>query len=488
MSKRDGRINALVVGSGAGGAIVAAILAEGGWEVLVAEEGAWAPASERPLGFPEELVQMYRHGGLSPFLGRPPIAFAEGRGVGGSTEVNSGLWLRTPSAVVRRWQQEFQVRDISDEQLDKLFMELEHELKVSLFSGPVWPRTTEVLRQGAARLKWSVEHVPRVGVEPLRPGRMLPSSRAMSGSYIPRAVKAGARLIPNCRVVRIDVKGRSVNEVKALVYENGSDRAVLFSPDVVVVCGGAIQTPRLLRASGIRQGVGRTLSIHPMIKVAASFDEPFESPRTPISTCQIKEFWPEVSLGGSAFTPGLLALVLSENWEINRGIMGDWRRIALYYATCSGDGKGAVHNVPLIGEALPFYHLSVGDQRRLQSGILHLAELLFAAGARAMYPSIRGIPVWKSMEDCRKAFGSGFPVGALGLSAVHAFGTCPMGEDERRCAVDSYGKVHGLENLYVADASVIPDAPGVNPQATVMALALRTARHVMSAWGGQSDG
>ena len=67
----------------------------------------------------------------------------------------------------------------------------------------------------------------------------------------------------------------------------------------------------------------------------------------------------------------------------------------------------------------------------------------------------------------------------MSLSTVHAFSSCPMGENENICAVDSFGKVHGFENLYISDASIIPDAPGVNPQGTIMALALRNAKHFL---------
>jgi choline dehydrogenase-like flavoprotein len=63
----------------------------------------------------------------------------------------------------------------------------------------------------------------------------------------------------------------------------------------------------------------------------------------------------------------------------------------------------------------------------------------------------------------------------MSLSTVHSLSSCPMGENEQRCAVDSFGRVRNFENLYLADASVIPDSPTVNPQCTVMALALRIA-------------
>jgi choline dehydrogenase-like flavoprotein len=68
----------------------------------------------------------------------------------------------------------------------------------------------------------------------------------------------------------------------------------------------------------------------------------------------------------------------------------------------------------------------------------------------------------------------------MSLSSVHVFSSCPMGENLQLCAADSFGRVHGFANLYIADASLIPDSPGVNPQGTVMALALRNANHFIA--------
>jgi choline dehydrogenase-like flavoprotein len=60
---------------------------------------------------------------------------------------------------------------------------------------------------------------------------------------------------------------------------------------------------------------------------------------------------------------------------------------------------------------------------------------------------------------------------------VHLCSTVPMGSNREVAAADSHGRLHGLDNIYVNDASLLPDAPGVNPQASVMAVAIRNARH-----------
>jgi choline dehydrogenase-like flavoprotein len=83
------------------------------------------------------------------------------------------------------------------------------------------------------------------------------------------------------------------------------------------------------------------------------------------------------------------------------------------------------------------------------------------------------------------------PSGLASLMTIHLFSSCPMGEDKEKCAADSYGRVHGFKNLYIADASLLCTAPGVNPQGSVMAFARRNVmkflgRGVEQTWAKSS--
>ena len=184
------------------------------------------------------------------------------------------------------------------------------------------------------------------------------------------------------------------------------------------------------------------------------------------------------------FTPGFLAMTLSENWDRNRGVMREWRKMALYYVACRGGGRGTVRVFPFTGETVVRYRLSRLDQVQLCTGLAHLSEALFAAGARRLYPALRSPDVLNSPEESRKLRDHPVPLVSMGLTSVHAFSTCPMGEDESACATNSFGQVRGFSNLYVSDASLIPDSLGANPQGTIMALSLRNARQFIR----QNDG
>ena len=296
----------------------------------------------------------------------------------------------------------------------------------------------------------------------------------MRQTYVLRALKAGARLIADCRAVRLDAQGDRVTRVRA--RGGGSAGRLEIVADTVFVCGGAIQTPVLLQASGLRKNIGRTLHLHPMLKVAAQFDVPLDSHRAALPVYQIKGLAPGLTLGGAVFTPGFLALTLSDNWLENRAAMEDWRRMALYYASWCGRGGGAVRRVPGSGEAMVRYRFSEEDRRRATDGLRRLCEVLFAAGARRVFPGIRSRAVFSGFDDVREFLREPLPLADISLSVLHVFGSCPMGEDRGRCAVNSFGRVHGFSNLWINDASILPDAPGVNPQGTIMAVALRNAR------------
>ena len=129
--------------------------------------------------------------------------------------------------------------------------------------------------------------------------------------------------------------------------------------------------------------------------------------------------------------------------------------------------------MPGFPDPLVRYQVCAEELGALGEGLRRLAELLFAAGAQELYPSVAGLGPWRSPGDSipRAALTSG----NARLVTLHLMGSCPMGEDRGLCVADSFGKVHGCEGLILADASLLPGPLGVNPQGTVMALARRNA-------------
>ena len=466
----------LVIGSGAGGALTAARLAEAGRTVTVLEEGPWLDADCCEPFSREEMALKYRQRGVSATLGRPPIAFVEGRCVGGGTEINSGLYHRPPPDVLDAWRDAYEIMDCDADTIGPYADAIERDLSVSLLRTPP-PRASAILDHGAAALGWKALEVPRVYRDDGDGdgGR----KQTMSRTYIPRAVAAGARVVPDCRVVRLLRRGPRV--LGALCVSSNGGRAERFTieADHVFVCAGAVGTPALLQRSGIVRNIGRGLKLHPTIKLGARFPDPIDG-RSTVPMHQVKEFAPELTLGGSASRRGYVALALADVWDDGgKARMSDWEDIAVYYASIRSEGAGRVIAVPGLAAPVVTYRLTEADLSRLARGAIHLGELLFAAGARELYPSIARSGPIGTPADLPRLWDE-VVRSHVGLMTIHLFSSVRMGEDRRKTGTDSYGRVWGVENLRVNDASLLPDAPGVNPQGSIMAFAARNCDHFLS--------
>lgn len=457
------RANAVVIGSGPGGSVTASALAEHGKDVVILEEGRDLPLESCAPFSADEMTQKYRAGGLNVALGNARINFAEARTVGGGSEINSGLYHRTPPEALDSWRRQFGLNQAWAEDLQPHFEYCEKALSVSTYPH-VTPLASRKLADGAAMLGWRSMEVPRwynyaAGPEGQR--------QSMTKTFLPRAKAAGARLVPDTRAVRLRWSGRAWT-VEAARH----GRPVEVRADAVFLCCGALQTPLLLRRSGFTHNIGDSLAMHPTVKAVAVFDDIVNHERMGVPVHQVKEFSPRLSFGCSVSTPAHLSLALSGYSCAPLLIRDSWRHMAVYYAMITGPHTGKIR--PVLGCTDPWirYQLSAEDLRDLATGLRRLTEMLLAAGARTVYPAVAGARPVSSIEQL-----STIPATMAGndanLMTIHLFSSCPMGENRSRTATDSFGRVWDAQNLAVHDASLIPTAPGVNPQGTVMALARR---------------
>jgi choline dehydrogenase-like flavoprotein len=457
----------LIIGSGAGGAVTAARLARAGHAVTIVEEGPWVdPDATEPFSL-EEMVAKYRHGGSCAALGRPAIAYAEGRCVGGSTEINSGLYHRLPVELADEWQREYDIAEFGGDALDGYAQRVEDELQVSRLPGAP-PTSSAVLERGAAKLGWQ-------SVEFARVFRYESNGRAvkqtMLRTLLPAAMEAGAQIVANCRVRKLVRSGAHITGAHCeRTRDDGTTEAVMIRADHVFVCAGASQTPALLQRSGIWHNIGRGLKMHPTVKIAARFPYPIDHGDVPMH--RVTEFAPGLTIGGSASRRGHVALALADSGAPYEDALADWERVAVYYAAIRSEGQGRVVALPGLRAPLVTYNLTEGDMSRLARSLVHLGEVLLAAGATELYPSVSGgvtahepsdlVHWWDQTSRSR-----------ANLMTVHLTSTVRIGENRERTGTDSFGRVWGYENLRVNDASLLPDAPGVNPQGPIMAIVLR---------------
>ena len=459
----------LVIGSGAGGATTAAVLAEAGFDVLVVEEGERIEQGAVVPFSLEQMERQYRSGGVTVALGLPSIAYTEGRCVGGGTEINSGLYRRAPADVLERWADEYRIAELDYDDVLLIAAEVEQALSVATVPGaPSAP--SDVLRRGAERLGWAHGEIPRwmkYAADDAKGGQR----QSMTRTYLPRAEAAGARLLTGCRIDALEHTNGAATLART-TDRDGRRGTIRFRH--VFVCGGAIQTPALLQRSRVPGNIGASLAVHPTVKLAARFADELNVPDD-VPVHQVKEFAPELSFGGSASQPGLVALALSDQWHTFSRAIPDWRRISIYYAAITSEGRGRVRAVRGLRDPIVTYHLTRRDRALLGSGLARLALLMLEAGADEVYPSFRTAPLVRGRRDLA-TLSDRFSAAKASVMTVHLCSTVPMGEDTSRCGADSFGRVHGTSNVWVNDASLLPTAPGVNPQGTVMALAIRNAR------------
>ena len=453
--------------------MTASTLADRGKDVVLLEEGPNLPINSCPPFSIDEMRQKYRAGGLNPALGEPVVPFVEGRCVGGGSEINSGMYHRTPPEVLAHWRDKFRVKHLEVDDLLPHFEACEAELSVQVNPGRP-PGAARKLRAGADLIGWKSKEVPRwikyddaTTKEHKYPGRR----QSMTQTLIPRALASGCRLMAGVRANRL---ARRKNKWQVTAQRNATP-LVVFA-DAVFLCCGAIQTPALLRRSGIRQNIGNSLALHPMVKVVAIFPEAINDDPADVPSQQVTEFAPQVCMGCSISSLPYLALAMTDHAEAKLDITRCWRSALIFYVMTMGPSTGTVRNVPFSTDPLVRYRLGDTDLGILAKSLRDLCQLLFAAGARDLYPSISGFPVMTSCDDLRR-IPDQLPRELTNLTAIHLFSSCAMGEARELCAVDSFGKVHGQENLFVNDASLLCTAPGVNPQGSIMAIARRNALH-----------
>jgi len=480
---------AVIVGSGAGGATVAAELAGAGVDVIVLEEGGYHPTESFTASTGRALRTLYRDGGGGMAIGRPSVLYAEGRCVGGSTVVNGGMSWRTPARVLERWAEQEDLEAIREPDLDPYCAEIEGQLSVGPQDPETVGRDSQLFRSGADARGWAVVPNRRnqlhcAGTSSCSSGCPTGAKQSMLVTSVPRALAQGARLFADCRVDRITRSGAAVTGVTGHVVRPGGRRGprLTVRARAVIVAGGAIQTPALLARSGLRPAsgqLGRNLSVHPNAVVTAFFDQDVRGWQGVHQAFQVREFTGEgLLLTATNLTPPMLAGILPAYGRELGELMAGYNQIVTAGPLVSDTGTGRIRNLPGLGPQV-FYQLTDQDATRVARGVELTAEALFTAGARRVLLPFDGAPVIRDPAGLRRLLARPVAKRSLQLYSVHLMGTARMSEDPRRGVTGSFGEFHGAGGLIVADASVFPGPIGINPMETVIALAMRNARRLI---------
>jgi choline dehydrogenase-like flavoprotein len=414
----------------------------------------------------------------------PVINVMMGECVGGSSVLTGGVCFRTPGAVLGKWADQFGLADLDEERMAPYFDDVERAVHVEEVPESMRSLSTVMFARGAERRGHLVRSMRRNTRDCKGCGRCnfgCPEGAKMSVdlTYLKRAGAAGARLYSDFHVERILTKGARVAGVSGRI-RNGDNRAprgrFTIHARRVVVAAGAYCTPLLLERSGIgRQSgqLGRNLTLHPSFRVMARFDERLEGWKGALQSAYSNDFEHERIIMNSLFVPpGVLAATMPGIGDAQGERADLIPHLAVFGGMVHDDAGGRVHH--LFGHRVITYRMSRIDGAAASRALSILAETFFAAGAREVYLPILGFgPV--TADGLRKLDLNRVPRRRLECTSQHPLGTARMGVSAEHSVVGPDGESWELDDLFVADGSLIPTSLGVNPQETIMAMATRVA-------------
>jgi choline dehydrogenase-like flavoprotein len=508
--------DACVIGAGAGGSVVARRLVEHGHAVVLLDAG---PDPLAAPAVPRELTMQRRGFWDAGLLATEDlgIQLLAGTGIGGGTWVNWSTCLPPPPEILEEWEHDHGIPGLTGDgfrrDLDAVWRRLSVNDRESGRNG-----NNDALWRGCRALGYreGVDFAPILrNVVGCRDrcdfcgfGCPFGCKRSSPLAFLTGAGPGSLQTVADARVDRLEHEGGRAQAASGTVRtSDGNWHPLRVRARVFVAAAGAVGTPALLLRSSLGNGeVGRDLRLHPTSAVTGTFPEPILPWAGPPQTVVVTRFRRRTASGHGFWIeaapahPGLFALAApwEDGAQHKRWMAESYARSTATIVLLRDRGAGRVAIDPR-GDPVVRYRLGAADRTELALGLGEAARLLAAAGARRLV-SVHARPLEVIARGDRltpgevEAFADevarrGAAPNRLLVFSAHLMGGCAMRGPGRRAAVDPDGRLRGSENVFVADASVFPSAPGVNPMVTIEAMAYRTAGFVLRALeGGASSG
>lgn len=480
-----------VVGSGAGGSVLAKRLAEGGRRVVMLEKGRRFSRNDFNQREERMFPQLFEDAAVRATVDQS-IVILHAKGVGGTTLVNHNICFRAPEFVLKEWSR-LGVERISPEAMNPYYEAVEREISVTRIRDEEVNRNDQIFHRAAERLglnpqRFLHNRTSCIGCGFCSCGCAYDRQQNMALTYIPKAEAAGAVVMANTEACKIERTGCIVTAITAIQrdpHDASMQKQVRIRARMFVIAGGGISTPALLLRSGfgrLNPNIGRHLTLHPILPNIGLMTEPvffYEG----IPQCEyVDKLRPSDGGGflleGIGANPVLTSLTIPSFGADHQAVMDRLNYFNIHYVMVKDRPQGRV-SVSGDGALSIAYTLDTLTCQSLREGMKLSARIYFTAGAERVSLNHVDLPLLHREEDIDLIDRLRFEPNRMALFSPHQMSSCRMGRDPKTSVTDAYGKVHEMDNLYISDASLFPTSLGYNPQLTIMALALRNAERLL---------
>jgi len=484
---RDLEADVVIVGTGPGGASAGRVLAEAGQRVIFLEEGP--PKSHFRPNQAHTMRHHMQERGMIIAHGSAALSIAAGRGVGGGTLINSALSFQPADSVLDDWADVLNDPNWGAHALTSVYDEMAKMIGVSETKPWFAGENNRLIARGIEALGLDGGLAPRstprcVGCGICNFGCPTGGKASMNLTLLPRAVDKGALIQADTKITEVLIEnGRAVGvrgySRNPLTDEIGG-LVTVRAPRVVLSCG-AIGTPRLLWHTGIAEQmgpVGKGLHVHPGSAVFGLCEQEINLWRGATQGAFFHHpDLPGVLPHGFSAPPEVCLMAMDMVGERLEEGMKLLPHLAGMVVMVSDKGEGEVRANP-DGRAKVTYEFAVEDIARIKLGMRETARVLMAGGAKEVFVPVHGVGRHDSPESLYEAL---LPtdITDFTLYASHPMSTCRMGTDAATSVVKPSGETHGVDNLFIADASVFPTSLGVNPQLTTMVVGTEIGRRMV---------
>jgi len=473
-----------IIGTGAGGAVVAYNLAQAGIHVLMLEKGGhYTHKTIKDETKEEKLLELWKNRGAQLALTHrfaPLLAVTQGECVGGSTIINYGMSFEIPPETLEIWKEKSGVEFSSDE-LAKEYETVKKQIHV-----------TKIINAGASHemLKKGCEDLNLLGDWMYK--NYDPADDAYKGvkqnvliSYLEKADPKFLDVYSNCKVTKIIKNNNNITEIKAV--HNITGKTITVKSKITILSAGAIASSELLLQNNIsnkHKQVGKHLGLHPASSIIAQFDHPLNGQNDLSMAYACEQFGIEqrgergYMIESVFVSPATFSTATPGIGKDNAKFMKKYHHSAVAGVLIQDEANGSV-TLNWSKDAIINYSLSDFDGELLIKGITKAAQIFFRAGATRVITGHFQKTILDSENDLYLIREGGYRVGLLKFASAHPQGGNRMGNDEKTSVVNSECRSHEITNLYICDASVFPTPIGVNPQLTVMTIASLAAKKII---------